>query len=241
MSLIAQLAMSGARDTMMAQAVNTHNLANASTPGFRADLVRFSEEASTDKSQQRVFNGVDFEAGILKGTNRALDVAVNGDGWIAVLAPDGTEAYTRRGDLNVDSLGQLKNGAGMPIMGNGGGAITLPPSAQTTIGADGTITVQAIGQNPNALATVDRIRLVTLDEQQLKKGEDGLLRLPAGVEAQEDAEVMLLSGTLETSNVNPIEAMVRMIDLARKFESQIKMIQTEEENDQSMTSLLRIS
>ena len=241
MSLIAQMAMSGARDTMLAQAVNTHNLANASTPGFRADLVRFSEEAQSAESQQRVFNGVDFEPGILKGTNRALDVAVNGEGWIAVRAPDGGEAYTRRGDLNVDSVGRLKNGAGLEILGNGGAPITLPPAAETTIGTDGTITVRGIGQSPNALATVDRIRLVTVDHDQLLKGPDGLLRLPEGVEAQADAQIMLLSGTLESSNVNPIEAMVRMIDLARKFESQIKMIQTEEENDQSMTSLLRIS
>ena len=241
MSLIAQLAMSGARDTMLAQAVNTHNLANASTPGFRADLVRFSEQVSTDRTQQNVFNGVDFEPGILKGTNRALDVAINGEGWIAVLAPDGTEAYTRWGDLTVNNLGQIKNGAGMSIMGNAGRAITLPPSAETTIGTDGTITVRAIGQTPNALATVDRIRLVTLDEQQLLKGDDGLLRLPEGVEAREDAEVMLLSGTLENSNVNPIDAMVRMIYLARTFETQIKMLQREDENDQSMTSLLRIS
>ncbi|MFT7218561.1 MAG: flagellar basal-body rod protein FlgF [Candidatus Azotimanducaceae bacterium] len=241
MSMIREMAMSGARDTMLAQAVNTHNLANASTPGFRGDLVRFTEEANNDNKNQRVFNGVDFEQGVLKGTNRALDVAVHGKGWIAVQAADGTEAYTRRGDLNIDALGRLRNGAGLSILGNGGVPITLPPSAETTIGTDGTITVRAIGQNPNALATVDRIQLVTVDEDQLLKGDDGLLRLPEGVEALVDADVKLLSGTLESSNVNPIESMVRMIDLARRFESQIKMMQTEEENDQSMTSLLRIS
>ncbi len=239
MDLMVQLAMSGARETMMAQAVNTHNLANASTTGFRADLIRFSGEDIGSGDGSRMSNSVDFSQGVLQKTNRTLDVALNGEGWMVAQTPDGSVAYTRRGDLRVDPSGRLINGAGNLILGNGG-PITIPAYGNLEIGTDGTISIQPIGQAPNALATVDRIQLVTLDQSKLKKDASGFLRLAEGEEAVPNAEVQLLSGTLEGSNVNPIEAMVKMIDLARTFENQIRMMETSKENDQSMTSLLRI-
>ncbi len=240
MNVMVRLAMSGARETMMAQAVNTHNLANASTAGFRADLVKFTDEVVDGSGESRLVNAVDFTQGRLQTTGRNLDVALNGKGWIAVQAPDGGEAYSRRGDLRVDNNGQLTNGAGQPIIGNGG-PIAVPPFSEIEIGKDGTISIQPLGQPPNSLAVVDRIKLVGVNEGLLTKGEDGLIRLPEGVDAVPSGEIELISGTLESSNVNSIETMVRMIDLARRFESQIKMMETSEENDRSMTSVMRIS
>jgi flagellar basal-body rod protein FlgF len=240
MNMMVRLAMSGAKETMLAQAVNTHNLANASTVGFRSDLIRFSGENVGESMGSRMSNSIDFTQGLLRRTGNTLDVAIDGDGWMVVQTADGSEAYTRRGDLRIDSTGRLTNGSGNIIMGNGG-PIAIPPFGEIEIGSDGTISIQPIGQTPTALAIVDRIRLVTLDDAALVKSEDGFLRLSADEEAVPDASLQLLSGTLEGSNVNPIEAMVRMIDLARKFESQIKMMQTSEENDQTMSSVLRIS
>ena len=240
MNVMVRLAMSGARETMMAQAVNTHNLANASTAGFRADLVKFTDEVVDGSGESRLVNAVDFTQGRLQTTGRNLDVALNGKGWIAVQAPDGGEAYSRRGDLRVDNNGQLTNGAGQPIIGNGG-PIAVPPFSEIEIGKDGTISIQPLGQPPNSLAVVDRIKLVGVNEGLLTKGEDGLIRLPEGVDAVPSGEIELISGTLESSNVNSIETMVRMIDLARRFESQIKMMETSEENDRSMTTVMRIS
>lgn len=240
MNVMVRLAMSGARETMMAQAVNTHNLANASTAGFRADLVKFTDEVVDGSGESRLVNAVDFTQGRLQTTGRNLDVALNGKGWIAVQAPDGGEAYSRRGDLRVDNNGLLTNGAGQPIIGNGG-PIAVPPFSEIEIGKDGTISIQPLGQPPNSLAVVDRIKLVGVNEGLLSKGEDGLIRLPEGVDAAPSGEIELISGTLESSNVNSIETMVRMIDLARRFESQIKMMETSEENDRSMTSVMRIS
>ncbi len=231
--------MSGAKETMMAQSVNTHNLANASTVGFRADLIRFSGEALGESEASRMSNSIDFTEGVLQRTGRALDVAVDGDGWMVIQTPDGTEAYTRRGDFRLGANGELTNGAGNVIMGNGG-PIAVPPYSGMEIGKDGTISIRPLGQSPNTLAIVDRIKLVSLDEKSLTKDEAGRLRLPEGESAQLDVKVKLVSGTLEASNVNPIESMVRMIDLARKFESQIKMMQTSEENDQNMNSVMRI-
>ena len=240
MSTMIQLAMSGARETMMAQAVNSHNLANAGTPGFRADLIKFSEAYQTEAGRPRMLNAIDTSDGGQRVTGRALDVAINGDGWMAVESADGSEAYTRRGDLRVDSVGQLTNGAGQKIMGNGG-AVSLPPYSQLSIGSDGTISIVPLGQGPEATAVVDKIRLVKLANDELYKDEAGELRLPETEVAEPDSELSLVSGALESSNVNPIEAMVKMIDLARRFESQIKMMQTSEENQQAMTSVMKIS
>lgn len=239
MDMMVRLAMSGAKNTMLAQAVNVNNLANASTPGFRGDLLKFATEQNTDGHESVPINSTDFRSGELQATGRSMDVAIDGEGWMVAQAPDGGEVYTRRGDLSINGQGQLTNGAGLPIMGNGG-PIALPPSAQVEIGGDGTISVVPIGQGPNALAIVDRIALVELDENSLAKGEDGLLRLTNGAEAIPNAEIELISGTLESSNVNPIEALVKMIDLAREFETQVKMMDTAERNDQSLATILRI-
>lgn len=240
MSTMVQLAMSGARETMMAQAVNSHNLANAGTPGFRADLIKFSEAYQTEAGRPRMLNAIDTSDGGQRVTGRVLDVAINGDGWMAVESADGSEAYTRRGDLRVDSVGQLTNGAGQKIMGNGG-AVSLPPYSQLSIGSDGTISIVPLGQGPETTAVVDKIRLVKLANDQLYKDEAGELRLPETEVAEPDSELSLVSGALESSNVNPIEAMVKMIDLARRFESQIKMMQTSDENQQAMTNVMKIS
>ncbi len=240
------IAMTGARETMRSQAVNTNNLANASTTGFRADMESFlSQPVYGPGFPGRVYAvangaGVDLSGGTIQSTGRELDVAVKGAGWIAVQAPDGGEAYTRAGDLRVDSFGILTTGVGYPVLGEGG-PIAVPPNGKLDIGADGTITVQPLGQGVNALAIVDRIKLVNPASASLTKGEDGLIRQRNGAPAQADAAVKLVSGALESSNVNAVESMVRMIELARQFETQIKMMKTAEENDAAASKLMSMS
>jgi len=239
------IAMTGARQTMLSQAVNTNNLANATTTGFRADLATAVSLPLYGPGQaSRVYgmtegNGVDLTPGSLQRTGRELDVAVKGDGWIAVQAPDGGEAYTRAGDLHVNSFGILTTGAGHPVIGNGG-PIAIPPNAKLDIGADGTISIRPLGQGVKALAIVDRIKLVKLPPDQVVKGDDGLVRLKGGGKAQADASVTLVSGALESSNVNAVESMIRLIELARQYETQIKMMKTAEENDRAAAGLLRL-
>lgn len=246
MDRLLYVAMNGAKSVMQAQAMNAHNLANSGTTGFKADMSRFSKvEISGPGFNSRIFNrmedaGVDTHSGAIQSTGRDLDIAINGEGWIAVQAPDGSEAYTRRGDLHIDELGLLTNGAGLPVLGNGG-PLALPPHAKLEIGSDGTISILPIGQSPSALAVVDRIKLVSLDDSQLKKGLDGLLRTANGEPGQVDASIRVSSGVLESSNVNAIEGMVRMIELARSFEMQIKMMHAAEENDERSAQLLRMS
>jgi flagellar basal-body rod protein FlgF len=246
MDKLIYVAMSGARETMQAQAVNTQNLANASTTGFRADLAAFSSLPVYGPGHaSRVYGvaggtGVDTSAGPVIGTGRDLDVAVNGAGWLAVQAPDGNEAYTRAGDLQVDSLGLLRNGAGHPVMGNGG-PIAIPPFNKIEIAADGTISIQPVGSPPNTVSVVERIKLVNPPARDMQKGPDGLLRMKSGDPAVTDGTVHLQSGALESSNVNSIEAMVNMIQLARQYESQVKIMSTARENDRAATQLLRLA
>lgn len=243
MDRLLYVAMSGARETVQAQTVNTQNLANASTTGFRADLQSFqSLPVNGPGYASRVYGmatdqGIDTSPGSVMGTGRALDVAINGDGWIAVQGPDGNEAYTRAGNLRVDSLGLLRTGAGRPVMGNGA-PIAIPPAEKIEIAGDGTISIRPLGQN--TLAVVDRIKLVNPPSAQLQKGADGLVHLKGGDAAEADASVQLQVGALESSNVNTVEAMVNLIQLARQYETQVKMMANAEENDRASAQLMRM-
>jgi len=240
------VAMSGARQTMLAQTANSHNMANANTDGFRADLAVFrSMPVYGEGEPTRVYAmteniGVDTTSGTINPTGRDLDIAIKGEGWIAAQAPDGSEVYTRTGSLRITDGGILQTTSGLSILGNGG-PIAIPPSEKIEIGADGTVSIRGIGQTPNALTILDRIKLVKIDGASLVKGEDGLLRTRDGSGAAPDATVSVIAGALETSNVNTVEAMVNMISLARQYETQVKMMKTAEETDNAATQLLSLS
>ena len=232
------LAMTGAKQTEYAQAINSNNLANVSTVGFRADLHAFSSVPIEGPGVGSRINavvdayGTDFTQGPVAQTGRDLDVAIQGRGFIAVQAADGSEAYTRAGDLRVNAGGLLTTGAGGPV--------AIPPNASLVIGADGTVTVQPLGQGPETLAIVDRIKLVDPDPRQLVKGGDGLLRLPDGETAPASAEVRVTAGALEQSNVNVARTLVNMIELARQYEMQVNMIRNAKDNADASAQLLSV-
>jgi flagellar basal-body rod protein FlgF len=184
--------------------------------------------------------GTNFISGALQETGRDLDVAVNGEGWIAVQAADGSEAYTRAGELKVDSLGVLRTGNGLPVMGQGG-PIALPPFEKITIGSDGTISIQSVGAGPESVAQVERIKLVNPELQQLYKGGDGLMRQRNGLAAPADAAVSIVTGFVEGSNVNAVESLTELISLSRQFELHVKMMNMAEENSESSARLLQLS
>jgi len=225
-----------ARQTMQAQAINAHNLANAGTEGFKAEIAYYS----TQNAKSTVSSTPDLSPGVVRTTGRDLDISINGEGWMAVMAEDGTEAYSRRGDLQIDAFGQLTNGAGRPIMGNNG-PIALPPFGSLEVGSDGTISILPLGQTPNTIAVVDRIKLVKLEGSEVLRGIDGLIRLPDGIAADADASVGVLSGMLEGSNVNVVGEMVKMIELARRFESEIKLMQSAKENSAALAKIMSMN
>jgi len=239
------VAMTGAKETLRAQTVNNHNLANVSTTGFRADLAAFQSRAVDGTGfASRVYAtnatvGWDQTSGALLSTGRDLDIAINGPGWIAVQGPDGKEAYTRAGNLQVDANDQLMTATGLPVLGDGG-PITVPPYSSIFFARDGSISIVAQGQSPDTTSTVARVKLVNPPNDAVERGDDGLFRMKDGSEAPSDAAVQVGSGVLESSNVNTAEAMVNMIELARQFEMQVKAIRTAEENAAAATQLMKI-
>src|SRR5476651_907404 len=114
------VAMTGAKQVMQAQAVNNHNIANVNTVGFRADAVSFVSQPIYGVGYPTRVNavasdaGTDFSSGVMQGTGRQLDIAVNGTGYIAVRGKDGTEGYTRAGDLQVSADGAVTTSDGLP-------------------------------------------------------------------------------------------------------------------------------
>ena len=240
------VAMTGATQMMRAQSEVAHNLANADTVGFKAQMSAFQPLAVQGQGLPTRVNGVAYGQGVdmRQGgqidTGRELDVAVQGEGWIAVQAPDGSEAYTRAGSLQLTADGLLTDDRGNPVMGDGG-PITVPQSTQMTIGADGTLSVVPMGQTPETIAAIGRLKLVNPGVDQLQQGTDGLMHLVGGGNAPTDPAVTLKSGALESSNVNPSETLVQMIQLSRQYELQIRSIKSADENAQSASRLLQMA
>ncbi|MEE8058869.1 MAG: flagellar basal body rod protein FlgF [Pseudomonadales bacterium] len=239
------IAMSTGHNIMSQQAVHANNLANANTQGFQADFVQarsmgvyYGAGHSTRAYALTESPGTNFERGFMIETGRDLDIAVEGDGWIAVQAPDGTEAFTRSGSLKISPQGQLLSGNNLPVLGNGG-PIVIPPADKITLGTDGTITIQPEGQAIEVLATIDRIKLVRPDYAVLEKGRDGLIRRKDGEEQLPDASLRLQSGFLESSNVNAVDELTSIMALSRQFEVNVKMMKVFEENSSAAATVLR--
>jgi flagellar basal-body rod protein FlgF len=235
----------GAKHILEQQATTSHNLANANTAGFRAQLDAFrAVPVLGEGSPTRAFVvdstvGSDFSPGALQQTGRDLDVAVQGKGWIAVELADGTEGYTRHGNLRMSENGVLQTQSGMNVLGDGG-PISVPPDVTVTIGKDGTISAIANGTKPGATTVLGRIKLVNPPEENLTRGDDGLFRLRDGATADADANVTVVGGALEGSNVNVVDAMVNMISLARQFEMHMNMLKNAESNATKAAQLLAL-
>ena len=247
MDKVLYLAMSGARENMLAQQAHANNLANANTTGFKADLAQaramqvFGEGHASRVYAQTERPATDVTGGTLIDTGRKLDVAVAGDGWLTVIRPDGTEGYTRAGSLQINAASQLVTGSGLPVMGNGGIPIVLPPFENIEIATNGTITIRPLGENATELLVADQLKLVNPDPATVFKGPDGLMITGDQVPLEPDPAVQVRSGYLEASNVNAVSELTGIITSSRQFEMQIKMMKTAEENSESAAAILRMS
>ena len=239
-------AMTGAKHVFMQQAGTANNLANASTVGFKAQEHRFRAVPVVSEAMPTRAFVVDasvsdvFDPGPLMFTGRNLDVAVQGRGWLAVQLPDGSEAYTRAGGLDVDQNGILRTKSGHAVMGDGG-PINIPPDSNIEIAPDGTVSIIPTFGTPNNVNPVGRLKLVNPPEGDLVRGGDGLFRQRNGQPAPLNENVRVSSGALEGSNVNVTDAMVNLISLARQFEMQIKLLQTADQNAQRADQLLSLT
>ncbi|GAB1258130.1 flagellar basal body rod protein FlgF [Aurantivibrio plasticivorans] len=241
------IGMTAAKHNMLAQDVHANNLANVNTQGFKADFAQARSMGVYygDGFPSRAFAltespAIDFSQGTAISTERDLDISLENRGFIAVQQEDGSEAYTRNGRLFVDTAGIVRTGSGLPVLGDGG-PITLPEFDQIELAVDGTISVVIRGESPDAMAAVNRIKLVDPDPQQLVKNDMGLLELKDGGEVDADVDVRILRGFLESSNVNPVGELTDILALSRQYEMSIKLMQTIDENSQASARLLQIT
>ena len=239
------LAMNGAKYNMHAQSVHANNLANSSTAGFKADFASaLSREIQGEDGLAHgsipvaMMSVTDFTPGTLQQTEDEFDVAIEGEGFIAVLTESGEEAYTRSGTLMVDELGFLRNQRGDQVLGTAG-PIVIPEAETVEIAKDGTVSIRALGQAPSTLQVIERIRLVNPSLQEIRKGEDGIF-YAEDVIVFADVNVSLRNGFIETSNVNAIHEMTSITQHARQFEMNVKMMQTMGDLAQTTARILQV-
>lgn len=241
-------AISGGRSDFKRQEIIANNLANINTPGFKADLYQAQTMYMNDANGNNNLNGqsfviqnsngVDTSPGEIITTGRDLDVAIDGDGWMAVQDSKGREAYTRGGSLRLDPNGLLITASGKLVLGDGG-PISIPPAQSIEIGSDGTISIVPLEGDVNSLAILDRIKLVTLDKNNIYKNDEGLIQLKLGSIATANSNIKLQNGALEGSNVKAIDQMVAMISAGREFDAQMKVLSAVDDNGQKLAQLLQ--
>jgi len=240
------ISMTGASQNTKALQAHANNLANVSTSGFRRDFEQArSMPVFGDGLPARAYAmterpATDFSYGTLQETGRDLDVAVQGDAWIAVQSADGSEAYVRTASMQIDALGILRTAAGLPVLGNAG-PIAVPPEQKVEIGQDGTISIRSLGEAPDVMAEVDRIKLVMPEPRLLEKGQDGLIRAKDGQDFEPEANARMISGFTESSNVNAVAEMTSMLSLSRQFELHVKMMRTAEDNSSAMARIMQLT
>ena len=251
MDRVIYTAMNGAARLDEHQSVLTNNMANVNTPGFREQIAMFrsvpltqGEGLSTRVATVTSTVGSSFASGVMQTTGRALDVALAGAGWFAIQASDGTEAYTRAGNFQLSTGNELQSSSGQAVLSDQNAPIVIPENASVTIGADGSITALGAGDQPNAIVNLGRIKLVSPDERLLIRGDDGSFRLapdangqPAGAQAA-DPSLRVISGMIESSNANPMAAMVGMIENSRRYEAQLQVMKNVDTNEQRANGIL---
>jgi len=241
-------ALSGMRSSMEQQRVLASNMANAETIGFRRELMDArpvtiadgGETLETRALQQALVRGADMKPGELMLTGRDLDIAVDGEALIAVQAQDGSEAYTKRGDLMLNGTGTLVTGDGYPVIGDAG-PITVPPGGDLRIAPDGAVMVSDPAAPEAPPQEIARIKLASPEGSAIAKGLDGLFRVKGGGILPTNLEARVKPGHLEQSNVNMTEVLVEMMDQQRLFDMRTKLVSTAKELDESGAQLMRLS
>lgn len=245
MDRLVNTALTAMRGAMARQASIANNLANANTVGFRAEIAnaetRWIQGESFDTRAQASEQVIaaDMAQGAVTETGNPLDVALDGDALLTVQATDGSEAYTRRGDLKVSDSGLLTTGDGLPVLGEGGPVI-LPQMDSVSIAKDGSIWGVPQGGDPANPQQVDKLKLVNAAGSSIAKGNDGLFREVNGGALPSDPLATVTSGSLEGSNVNSTQALIDMIEASRAWETQVKMIDTAKQLDDGGASLMRL-
>ncbi|MDT0506861.1 flagellar basal body rod protein FlgF [Novosphingobium sp. MMS21-SN21R] len=239
-------AYSGMTGSTVRQRVIASNMANAQTIGFRAEMLTTTPMTLKGPSLEAramtegEVRGASMAQGSLIETGKPLDVALSGDTMLAIQADDGSEVYTRRGDLAVSSGGVLQNGDGRPVIGEGG-PITVPLGSKVTISPDGGVNVANPETPDQPPQLVGRIKIASTTGSKIEKGLDGFFRVTGGGVLPQDEEAKLMVGSLEQSNVNPTRILVEMVEAQRLFDIRTKVVSQAREVDESSAALMRLS
>ena len=213
-------AVSGMNASMARERMIANNMANSQTPGFRAEVMAATPVTLHGPSLQvraltdAAVYGAQMDPGALVETGRPLDLAVGGDALLSVQAADGSEAYTRRGDLSVSPSGLLVNGEGYAVIGETG-PISVPPGSDVTIGKDGAVLVRNLSDPAAPAQQVDKIKLASWRGSRIEKGLDGLFRVFGGGALPADAAAHVITSSLEQSNVKPAQVLVDPVEISR--------------------------
>ena len=236
-----------AQDKNIATIAN--NLANVNTTGFKKGRALFEDliyqnlrQAGAQSSEStQIPTGINMGTGVhlvatekmfgqgdFQGTQNPMDVMIQGRGFITVLMPDGSQAYTRDGSLSVNSTGQVVTKNGYPIQPG----ISIP--AQTrgiTIGEDGTVSATVAGNaTPSQIGTIQLSDFMNISGLQPIGSnlytETAASGSPLTGNPGQTGLGTLKQGALEASNVNVVEELVNMIQAQRGYEITAKSIQT---------------
>jgi flagellar basal-body rod protein FlgF len=239
------IATSGASEVQKAQAMHAANIANSSTAGFKAQyeaqraLPVYNNGLPTRVYATTHAPGYNQASGSIVTTNNNLHAHIKGKGFFTVVGENNQEGYTRRADLQIDASGQLINGDGYPLLGNGG-IITLPPSKNVNISADGEVFVTPLNSPSDTMVQVDKLKLVNPDSKSIMKSHDGLFRLEDGSLAPNAEGIKVGTGGYEGSNVNSVNELITLMELSRKMEMGLKVVSAVKDNAQSSSRLLSL-
>lgn len=211
-ALSGQIAMQRRLETL------AHNVANASTPGFRAEEIKFeallSKISTSTSFASTGDNYVSRRPGAIERTGNALDVAIDGDAWMAFQTPGGGVAYTRDGRFMINEAGDLQTVSGYPVLDVGGAPIVLDPAGGAPkIANDGMIT-----QNGVQLGAIGLFNIPP--GTKLNRYDNSGVTVEGPVQpVLEFNSAGLRQGYLERANVNPVVEITNLITISRAFES----------------------
>jgi flagellar basal-body rod protein FlgF len=228
-----------------------NNIANIDTTGFKADNAMFAEYLMPD-ARNEDFTGndrrvsfvtdraswINFAPGALQRTGNPLDVAIDGNGYLAVQTPRGIR-YTRNGALNTNASGQLVTSEGYQVMGDNGPITFQNTDHNVIISPSGIITVQE--GNSTQDSQRGHLQIVSFDQpNRLQKDGSSTFLAPTGVNPGPPAlGVRVVQGATEKSNVNAVGEMTRMLQITQSYTDIANILQ--QQSDQRKNALSQLS
>ena len=243
MDRVVYLALNSLKAIKVDQRINANNLANIQVPGFKKDMpmARSSTFLSAmDQYQSRIFVSSNDKMrfspveGYIERTEGKMDFAIRGEGYFFVEPPIGLgPALSRRGDFNLQSNGDLVDGAGNFLLDNKLERINLPAATKVIIDDSGKIVIEPFGAKEGTRRQVGILATISSPDLDLVKDADGQIRPVNGGMPEPNQQAVVLQGSLEQSNSESLDALLRNIEGQRTFELNVKFIKNAEEIDKA--------